>query len=220
MEHKTLTGYTRTEVRKGAVGRLRKMGKIPAIMYGDKEPLPLSVDEKEFEAKFHKISENEIIELSLGDKTHDVLVKDFQEDILKGQILHIDFFEVTKGKTLRTRIPIVLTGTAPGVRDGGILEHQLHELVVECLPKDIPDKFVVDVSGLAMNESIHVQQIPVMPGVRVLTAADDVVVVVVPPKVEAKAEVPAEEAVEAAAAEKPAEGEKQPEKAAEKTEKE
>jgi len=214
MEHKTLAGYARTEMKKGAVGRLRKMGKIPAIMYGDKEPLPISVDEREFETKFHKISENEIIALSLGSKTHDVLVKDYQEDIRIGQILHIDFFEVTKGKTLRTRDPIVLTGTSPGVRDGGILEHQLHELEVECLPKDIPDKITIDISSLVMNTSIHVNQIPAVEGVRVLTAADDVVVVVTAPKAEVKAEAAPAAAAVAAADAQPAEGEKPAEKAA------
>ena len=198
MEQKTLKANTRIETRKGAAGRLRKAGKIPAVVYGDRETFSISVDKREFEEKFPVINENEIVSLSVDGKDFEVLVKDYQENLVKGQIIHLDFFAITRGKLLRTRVPVVLEGSSPGVKDGGILEQQLHELEIECLPKNIPSKVVIDISKLMTNESIHVSQIAEMEGVRILTSEDDAVVVVTAPRgetVQAPAEAIETEAV-------------------------
>ncbi len=207
MEQKTLRAIERKELKKAANGRLRKLGKIPAIVYGNTEATPVAIDEHEFMTKFHTISENIIINLDLGSRKQDVLVKDYQEDNLTGKIVHVDFYAIDNDKVLKARIPFKFNGTAKGVRDGGILEVQLHDLDVECLPKDLPVEIAIDISDLEATHAIHVKDLAAMPGVKILNSADQVVVSIT----HAKAEVVAPAAAEAAAA---VEGEEKAEGAA------
>ena len=175
MEQKTLSFMVRTERRKGPVGRLRRAGKIPSIIYGAKEPKAISVDDHEFHTTFREISESTIIKLESEESSHEVLVKDFQSDILSGQILHVDFYEIEKGKLLRTHVSIHLQGTALGVREGGILEVLSHEVEVECLPKDLPAHIEVDISEVVAGHSIHVRDLGEIEGVRFLNSPDQVI---------------------------------------------
>jgi len=179
MEHKVLEVETRTEKKKSAAVRLRKNGKIPAIVYGSHEPLMVQVDARIFKNNFFPISENTIIDLKNGGKSSEVIVKDVQYAAMTGEIFHIDFFELTKGRVLRTHIPVHLVGTAVGVREGGLLEHNLHEVEVECLPKDMPDDIKVDVSDLKIGASLHLSEIKLAPGLKLLGSLDTVVAHVV-----------------------------------------
>ena len=188
MEQKTLNGAVRKEMRKKPSRRLRKEGKIPAIIYGHTGSHPITVDEHEFNTKFHTVSENTIITLSTEEGSYDVLVKDFQENTLTGRILHIDFYEIERGKALKTRVPIHLDGIAPGVREGGILEHRLHELEIECLPKDLPEDIIIDISALDLGHTIHVSDIEVLDGVRVINLPDSVIATVSHRKAEEEVE--------------------------------
>ena len=176
MEQKTLVGEKREELKKGASRRLRKLGKIPAIIYGHTGSHPIIVDEHEFSTKFHRVSENTIINITIDKDEYDVLVKDFQENILTGKITHIDFYEIERGKVLRTRVPVRLEGVSPGVREGGVLEHQLHELEIECLPKDLPESVIIDISILNIGDSIHVSDVTPPEGVKYLNAEEYVIV--------------------------------------------
>lgn len=200
MEHKSLSAAPRKEIRKGVTRSLRRSGQIPAVMYGHAGVAAVSVDEHEFSQKFKRITENTIVSLEFDGKAHDVLVKDFQEDALSGRITHIDFFEIESGKVLRTNVPVHLDGNAIGVREGGLLEHRLHEIEVECLPKDIPEQITLDIVGLAIGDSIHVGDLPEIAGVKVLNTPDQVVVAVTHAKEEVLvAEAEEEEAAEGAA---------------------
>ncbi len=203
MEQKTLNATTRSELKKGASGRLRRSGKIPAILYGYSGSLPITIDAHEFSQTFKKISENTIINLQVGKNAYDVLMKDFQEDILKGSITHIDFYEIERGKLLRTNIPVRTSGASTGVREGGVLELLLHSIEVECLPKDIPESIVVDISKLIVGDSIHVSDIVVPEGVKFLTSLESVVLAIFAPR--SMEEAVAEEELEIGAA---AEGER------------
>ena len=178
MERKTLSAQERLELKKGASGRLRRSGKIPAVLYGHSGTSPITIDNREFSHKFKQISENTIINLQVGEKAYDVLVKDFQEDILKGRITHIDFYEIERGKVLRAKVPVHIRGSAPGVREGGILETLSHELEVECLPKDLPESIDVDISGLEIGMSIHVSDLELAEELKILTSPDQVVALV------------------------------------------
>lgn len=178
MQQKSLSASLREEIKKGATRSLRRNGRIPAVMYGHAGTASVSVDEHEFGQKFKRITENTIVSLTFDGKSHDVLVKDFQEDVLTGRITHIDFFEIESGKVLRTNVPIHLLGNPIGVREGGILEQRLHELEVECLPKDIPEKVDLDVTAIAIGEAIHVAELPELADVKVLNTPDQVVVAV------------------------------------------
>lgn len=207
MERKTLNVSERTELRKAASRRARKEGKIPAVIYGSKNAANISVDAHEFNKKFHTISENTIINLKSDGQAWDVLVKAYQEDIISGDILHIDFYEIEQGKMLKTHVPVHTTGTPPGVKEGGVLEQRLHELEIECVPKDLPETVVVDVSGLTLGDSIHVSDIPAMEGVNVLNLPEQVVVVISTPKMEIEEEEEAAEGEELLEGEEAEEGE-------------
>lgn len=189
MEQKTLQAEPRTELRSAASRRLRRVGKIPGVVYGSHEPMSIVLDAKEFRHQFKVISESQIIRLTVAGEEHDVLIKDYQEDIITGTLNHIDFYEIEKGKMLRTNIAVHVKGSAIGSREGGILEHQLHSVEIECLPKDIPDALVVDVEELDIGDSLHVADIPVPDGVKILNSLDQVVVIVAA----ARAEIVAEE---------------------------
>ena len=212
MEQKTLAGYQRPETKKTVNRQLRQDGKIPAIIYGHNEPVSISINAKEFEKKFHSVSENTIINIDVDkDKTYDVLVKDYQEDMIKNRIIHIDFYEIERGKVLRTNVPVHLEGVPQGIKEGGVVENQLHEIEIECLPKDIPESFVLDISGLNVGDSLHVSDIPVSDSVKILTALDHSIVVVTTMKASEtepeEGEEAGEEAAASAAAEEAAQGE-------------
>ncbi len=186
---------------KGALNELRRNGGIPAIIYNRHgKTTALSLNAKEFQKSLEGVSESTIVKLNVGSESFDCLVKDRQIDWLHGKILHVDFFEVEKGVAMRAKVPVHLVGTPIGVRNGGILENPIHEIEVECLPKDMPEKFELDIAGLEANHSIHVRDIVHADSVKLLSAADQVVVLVKFAKAEAEAAATAEAAPAAEAA--------------------
>ena len=194
---KILNAEPRTETGKGAAGRLRRAGRIPAVVYGHDEPHSLSVEAREFHKEFHTVSESTLINLKFPKGERQVLIKDYVEDIRTGEIMHIDFYEVEKGRKVQTRIALELEGSPVGVREGGVLEHSLYEVDIECLPKDLPEHMVVDVSGLANGESLHISDITPPPGVEILNDPDQTIAAVTIPR--AIIEEDEEEAADAAA---------------------
>lgn len=200
MAQRNLTAQPRAETGSAAARRMRKAGRIPAVVYGHAENRLVSIDAKEFSQTFRTVSESTLIKLQLPGGDLDVLVKDFQHNLLAGRLEHLDFFEVDRNKALRTHVQVKLSGTPVGVRDGGILETVIHELEIECLPKDLPEEIVVDVAGLELGHSIHVRDLAVLPGVTFKTIGDQTVCLVALHKVveEKPAEAAAEGAVEGA----------------------
>lgn len=182
MEQRTLSAEARSNLKKGASRRLRKSGRIPAVIYGHSGTSTISIDAREFGRKFKRISENTIINLQVDKSAYDVLVKDYQEDILKGDITHIDFYEIERGKALRTNVPLHGIGTPVGVREGGLLEELLHVLEVECLPKDIPESIEVNIEEMVVGSSIHLSDIPVPENVKFLAPENTVLFTVTAPK--------------------------------------
>ncbi len=213
MEQKTLTFIPREKTKKGPSKRLRRIGKIPSVVYGHNEPVCISVDEHEFSIKFKTVSESTIITLKSEDKAYEVLVKDYQEDILKGKIIHIDFYEVEQGKLLKTHMPIRFSGAPVGVREGGVLETVTHVLEIECLPKDLPEEVIIDINALELGHTIHISDVPAPEGVKYLAASDQVICTIT--RKRAEEEVAEEEEIE----EEGVEGEEAEEEAVE-TEKE
>jgi large subunit ribosomal protein L25 len=207
MEQKTLTIQERTETGKNAAGRIRRAGNIPCIMYGHSGKTSLTINAHEFDNKFKKMSENTIITLVDGKKQYEVLLKDYQEDIVTGKILHVDFYEIESGKALRTHVPIHAKGTAIGVKEGGLLEQLLHGLEIECEPKDLPQSINIDVTGLNHGDSIHVRDLKLDPAVKVLNNPEQVVFTIGHHKAEVVEEAAVAEAaaVPAAGAAAPAE---------------
>ena len=212
MEQRTLAVQARQRFGKGDSRRMRRAGKIPAVMYGHTQPQGLLVDAHEFNTKFLTVSESTIIRLEIDGNSHNVLIRDFQEDAVSGTVTHIDFYEIERGKVLRTNVGLHLTGAAIGIREGGLLESFVHEVEVECLPKDLPESLEVDITDLEIGHSIHLRDVRIPAGVKILNSPEQVVCTVAHKRIEVE-ERPAEveeaiageEAVEEAAAEEQAE---------------
>ena len=201
MSQVVLKAKNRQENGSAAARRIRRAGRIPGVLYGRSgKAISIDLDALEFAVGVKGISESTIVKVEVEGKSYDAFVKDTQRNIVDGNVLHVDFYEVESGVTLRARVTIQLKGNAAGVREGGILEFPLHEIEVECLPKDLPERIELDVSNLGVNQSIHVRDIALSEGIRVISASDQVVVLVKYAK-EEKTEAPAAgEAAETAAA--------------------
>ena len=192
--------------------RIRRNGRIPAVIYGRSgKAVSIDLDAVEFVKGVKGISESTIVKVEVEDKSYDAFVKGTQRNIIDGNILHIDFYEVESGIALRAKVSLHIHGNPIGVREGGMLENPVHEIEIECLPKDLPERIDIDVSGLKANQSLHVRDIPIGEGVRLLSNPDQVVALVKFAKAEAVApvaEAAAPAAGAAAAAAAPAAGDK------------
>ena len=179
MSQVVLLAKTRQMKGSGDARRIRRAGRIPAVLYGRSgQATSIDLDAKEFVNGVKNISESTIVKVEIDGKSYDAFVKDTQRDIVGGNILHVDFYEVKSDTLLRARVSIQLKGNALGVREGGVLEFPLHEIEVECLPKDLPERIELDISTLGANQSIHVRDIPLSGSIKVLSGADQVVALV------------------------------------------
>ena len=194
----TISARTREGTGKGAARTSRREGRIPGILYGHgEESVSLSVDANELQKLVHSISiENTIVDLDIGKgEPYKVLIREVQRHPFRDEFIHIDFFHVAMDEKIQVEIPIVLIGTPTGVKNkGGVMDHQLRELEVFCLPGNIPEKVEIDVTNLDIGDSIHVSDIQ-LPDVEVLTDLDRSVVAVLAPTVIEVEEAAAEEAI-------------------------
>ncbi len=184
----TLKSTRRAGVGKGVARRLREAGNVPAIYYGrGEEPVALTLQVKELETLIHgSAGSNVIVDLKVeGAAAADrkAILREIQRHPVRGNILHVDLQHISLSERITVEVPVVLVGVPTGVKDGGgILEHLLREVEVECLPTDIPEKLTVDVSNLNIGESVHVSDL-VIGNVEVRTEAARTVATVVPPTV-------------------------------------
>lgn len=184
---------------KQAAGRLRRGGQVPAVLYGGKkDAVALAVDPKSLAAILRSdTGHNTVFEVVLdgdgGERTAAMIV-DWQRDPVRGSLLHVDLKRIALDQRIRVKTPIRSQGEAPGVKlQGGVLELVTREVELECLPGQIPDHIVVDVSGLEMGQNLRVGDLQLPPGIKLVTAADRVVAHVVAVKEEV-APAPAEAA--------------------------
>jgi large subunit ribosomal protein L25 len=189
----TLHAHERESNGKGGARKLRRTGKVPVIVYGHgEETRSLAVDALELEKLLHSISvENTLVSLALpGGGTADVLIRDLQTHPVKANVIHVDFLQIHANEAVKLQVPVRLVGTPVGVRDeGGVLDQEVHDLEVECLPGDIPEAAEVDVSGLHIGESLRVRDVS-LPRVTILTDEDQAIVTVHQPKVHSLDEEP------------------------------
>lgn len=169
----------RTDLHKRVNKQLRKEGKIPAVYYFHREkPLPLAVDLKELRSAIH--SGAHIIELQMGNKKHICIIRDLQHDPVSDEIIHADFMGITLQEDITVDVPIVVEGSAIGVKDfGGVLAQHLWEIEVKCKATDIPDNFTVNVANLNIGDSITVGDLVVPEHVELLTPTNSSIVSVV-----------------------------------------
>jgi len=211
MKQLTLAGSIRQTKGKGAARKLRSKGQIPAVFYGpNTENLMLAVDYPELKRVLKEgIGENILLDLliqtDLGTQTKKVMLKELQTDPVDDTFIHADFYEIAMDRELTLDISIRLVNTPAGVTKGGVLQHVRRDLKVSCLPDKVIDSIDVDVSGLEIGDSLHIEDIELPEGIR--SSDEDhltIAVVTAPTVIRAEAE---EEVAEAEGEEKAAEEE-------------
>lgn len=182
MEEIILEIQPREEIGKNKVKDLREKGFIPAVIYAEgKKSQAIKVSHRHLWQLIHQHRiETMVINLKMQDdkkqKSHSCLIKEIQYDPVKGDIIHVDFNEISLTKVIKVNVPVVAKGEPVGVKqEGGSLEHILWEIEVECLPTDIPKDIEVDVSQLKMGDAIHIKDITFPSNVKVLSALDSIV---------------------------------------------
>ena len=178
MTTKVLKAEPRNITGKNNCNRLREKGFIPAVVYSHGKSEAIKIQEKDFAGLFKgHISESVIFDLHIGGEG-DVMafVKDFQRDPVTSKIIHLDLFRVSKDEKIKTHVPIELIGTPAGLKLGGIMKHGEREILIQCMPKNLPEKITIDISALMPGESIHVGDIKHGDEIEVLTSSNTVVV--------------------------------------------
>jgi len=188
MEEIILEIQPREEIGKSKVKEIRGKGFIPAVIYSEgKKSQAIKVSHRQLWQLMHQHRiETMVINLQMQDdkkqKSKPCLIKEMQYDPVKGDIIHVDFNEISLTKVIKVNIPIVSKGEPIGVKqEGGSLEHILWEAEIECLPTDIPKDIEVDVSQLKMGDSIHIKDITFPSNIKVLTAPESIVFSVTAP---------------------------------------
>ena len=174
------------------VGVLRREGKLPGVIYGHNfDTTAILMDNKEVTKILNSITSSTIITINLDGKEHAVLVREKQKDYIRNQFIHIDFQAVSLTEKIRTKVGVVLSGTAPAVKDfSGVVVEGLDAIEVEALPTDLPERFVVNISGLAnIGDAIHVSDVVVPETVSVITPGDEFLVLITAPAAEEVEEV-------------------------------
>jgi large subunit ribosomal protein L25 len=229
----TIKAEKRDVFGKNASRRLRRLDRIPAVLYGEKTAsIPLVLDKKDVIMILKSDSgENTIFKVAFDSKAQDAMFKDLQINPVTDELVHADLIHISMDKALRVNVPVELQGDPVGVKtEGGFVDFMAREVEIECLPKDIPEQILIDISALHLHESLKVSDIVAPEGVKLISDPATVVVLIAVPHKEEEVVKPAEEEVVAAEptepelikkerAEKPEEEEK-PEKKEKKEKKE
>ncbi|MBU1076146.1 MAG: 50S ribosomal protein L25 [Spirochaetes bacterium] len=173
-----IKAYDRKEIGRNRIKKLRREDNVPAVMYGDK-PLTLTVSGIDALKLYRARHENFIIKLTLNDKVEkEALLKDIQLDKVKNNVIHMDFLELIEGKTITTKIPVELEGTPEGIKLGGIVEHFMWDIHIECLPKDIPERITTVISEMQIGDSLHISDLEIGENIRVLDKPEQVILTI------------------------------------------
>ena len=185
-----LSARSRNEIGKGAARSLRRQALIPAVFYGPNlDPIPLSLNSTDLKnlTTMGGASESILIDLNIeqgeGTQSHRAMIKEIQTDPLKGTILHVDFYAISMDKKITLEVPITLTGVPAGATEGGILQQVLRTLEISCLPGQIPEALELDVTNLAIGDSLHVSDLEVPEGIEFLAEERLTIASVVPPTI-------------------------------------
>ena len=179
----------------GHVAALRREGRLPAVMYNRELNQPVSVNGKDFDRVFRSQGTSSIIDLEVDGAVHAVLVKQVQMDKRRRQPMHVDFYAVTEGQVVDVHVPVEITGTARGMREGGMLDVHRREVYIEVMPRLIPNHIVVDISELEIGDSVHIADIAsLLPAeAEILDELERTILTVVPPRLAEEEEEEAEE---------------------------
>lgn len=165
---------------KGGARKARAAGKVPAIVYGGgMEPIPVQVDRRDLVSALHTdAGMNVLLDIAIGDETTLALTRELQRDPVRGTLLHADFVKVDRTREIDVEVPIHLIGEAPGVREGGVLEHQLFTAHVRCLPTQVPEHIEADISSLGQGDALKVADLAAARNFQILNEPDTVVALI------------------------------------------
>jgi len=185
--HVKLQAKKREAAGGGAAKRLRRDGIVPAVIYGaTQDNYSIQVDAREFGSLLKQTSaENFLVDLQIEgakEKTKLAMVQDMQQDPISGAIVHVDFHAVNENQPITATVPIELVGEAEGVKEGGLLDHQLHSIEVHCLPSALPEGFEADVTNLKVGEALHISDLNVPEGVEFTLDGDVVIAIIAEPR--------------------------------------
>ena len=179
------------------VGALRRTGKLPAVLYGHRiESTPIMLEAHEATLKLSYLTSSSLVMIDLDGQEYPALVREKQRDYLKNRLLHVDFQVISMTEKVTTKVGIELTGTAPAVKAfNAVIVTVLNELEIECMPQDLPQRVVIDISGLAeIGAAIHVRDVVLSDKVKILDDPAETIVVATATKEEKIVEeAPAEE---------------------------
>jgi large subunit ribosomal protein L25 len=190
MKSVPLNAFPRSLARRAGAKKLRASGRIPAVIYGRQtKPTILEISAKELEDLIHhSVSENLLVDLAVKDDSRPrrlALVQEIQHHPLNGNVVHVDFHEVSENEKVTVMVPVETVGEAAGVKTGGgVLEHVLFKLKVRALPGDLPDQIVIDVSHLELGRAVHIGEVKAPAGVEILGDKNIPVVAVAMPRTE------------------------------------
>jgi len=202
MADQQLRAEPRDGAGKGVARKLRASGRVPAVLYGHgKQARSLSVDSKELFHLLHTAGANALVDIVIDGTKTMAIPREIQRDHVRGRYIHVDFLEVRRDEKITVDVPVHLVGEAPGVKAGGVLEHHLWDLKIECLAQDLPEAIEADISALNVNDSLRVSELTIPDNCTVLTPPEETIAAVVPPQAREVEEAEAEEAVEGEAAE-------------------
>ena len=187
----TLKADQRARTGSGVLKQMRREGFVPSVIYGGgTENQNVKVHAKTFRDMLNNaVSDSILVNLDVeGAGTQLAFLQDVQHNALTKEILHVDFLAVSETTSITANLPLELTGEPVGVQEGGLLEHMLHSIEVSCLPKDLPESILADVSHLAIGEALHVGEMTLPEGVIPTPNADVVVALVAKARVEEEEE--------------------------------
>jgi large subunit ribosomal protein L25 len=193
-----LKAKLREEIGKEAVKKIRHQDLVPAVVYKGNKSQNIKVNSRELWEVLHtKAGENVIISLEVegaakSKKARPTIIKEIQYHPIKGNVLHLDLQEISLTEVIEVKVPVAVKGEALGVKEGGVLEHILWEVEVECLPTQIPESIPIDVSALNIGDTIALKDLNVPPEVKLLGDPEAAVIHVAAPHVEEVEEAPVE----------------------------
>lgn len=195
MEKVVINATKRTIIGK-QVGALRRAGKLPGVLYGHKvDPVAITMELKESTRVLNNTTSSSVITINLDGTEYPALVREKQRDYLKNRFIHVDFQAVSQTERIRAEVNIEVVGHAPAVKDyNGVMVEGVTSINVEALPKDLPERFVIDISSLKqIGDSITLKDIVIPEGVEVLDSLDEMIILVTAPAAEEVEEVAVEE---------------------------
>ncbi|NRD77470.1 50S ribosomal protein L25/general stress protein Ctc [Bacillus sp. BRMEA1] len=180
-----LQAKERKGLHRGELKKNRENGHIPAVIYGAKvKNTPIFISSADFTKTIKDTGRNAVISLDVDGQKQDVILTDYQEDIIKKDIIHVDFLAVDKSSKITVEVRLALTGEAAGVKDGGVLQQPLHQVSVTTTPDNIPPQIEVDVSNYQVGETVKIEDILYQGDFTINHEAEEVIASILPPKQE------------------------------------